>query len=84
MGAEDDNPTKDGNGNIVSTATNTRQIIGVAAGSADTDAVNVAQLKAVNAGLWKVAASSTRMPGHVARHTHPRETVSAFSSFFLR
>ena len=37
--------SKDANGNITSTAVNTRQITGVAAGSADTDAVNVAQLK---------------------------------------
>ena len=32
----------------VGNATNTRQITGVAAGTADTDAVNVAQLKSVN------------------------------------
>ena len=32
----------------VGNATNTRQITGVAAGKADTDAVNVAQLKSVN------------------------------------
>ncbi len=37
--------SKDVNGNIKSTVVNTRQITGVAAGSADTDAVNVAQLK---------------------------------------
>ncbi|MBO6202984.1 MAG: hypothetical protein J6O13_05585, partial [Selenomonas sp.] len=36
---------KDGNGNLTATVVNTRQITGVAAGSADTDAVNVAQLK---------------------------------------
>ncbi|MBR1661882.1 MAG: YadA-like family protein [Acidaminococcaceae bacterium] len=38
---------KDENGNLIATVVNTRQITGVAAGSADTDAVNVAQLKRV-------------------------------------
>ena len=33
---------------VVGNETNTRQITGVAAGTADTDAVNVAQLKSVN------------------------------------
>ncbi len=37
----------------------TRQITGVAAGSEDTDAVNVAQLKALNTKVDKVAANST-------------------------
>lgn len=38
---------KDSDG-AITTATQTRQIVGVAAGTQDTDAVNVAQLKAVN------------------------------------
>lgn len=38
---------KDENGNLIANVINTRQITGVAAGSADTDAVNVAQLKRV-------------------------------------
>ncbi|WP_404978413.1 Vomp family autotransporter [Bartonella sp. ML70XJBT.G] len=47
-----------GNGNL------TRQITGVAAGSADTDAVNVAQLKAMReviagGGGWKISANDT-------------------------
>ncbi|UNF48784.1 Vomp family autotransporter [Bartonella krasnovii] len=45
-----------GNGNL------TRQITGVAAGSEDTDAVNVAQLKAMKdlvAGAWKLSANDT-------------------------
>ncbi|HHW4679910.1 MAG TPA: YadA family autotransporter adhesin, partial [Xylella taiwanensis] len=49
-------------GNVSSGTTRTRQITGLAAGTADTDAVNVAQLKSltesVNAG-WNLTASGT-------------------------
>ena len=58
----------------------TRQIIGVAAGSEDTDAVNVAQLKALNMKVDTVAANSTAYTVETKENNDNTTTVTIKSN----
>ena len=58
----------------------TRQITGVAAGSEDTDAVNVAQLKALNTKVDKVAANSTAYTVETKENNDNTTTVTIKSN----
>ena len=65
----------------VGSAAGTRQITNVAAGSADTDAVNVAQLKAINATAsagWNLTTSQSAgtVIGTTVEQVQPGETVT--------
>lgn len=65
----------------VGSAAGTRQITNVAAGSADTDAVNVAQLKAINATAsagWSLTTSQSAgtVIGTTVEQVQPGETVT--------
>ena len=58
----------------------TRQITGVAAGTKDTDAVNVAQLKALNTKVDKVAANSTAYTVETKENNDNTTTVTIKSN----